>query len=112
MTKPNFQIIYLEDADEFLLSVPIEARYKILYNIDKVLVGIIDNELFKKITNNIWEFRTKYNGMYYRLFAFYDKTTSSLIIATNGIIKKSDKTPKKDIEKAEMIRIKYLNNKQ
>ncbi|MBR2493649.1 MAG: type II toxin-antitoxin system RelE/ParE family toxin, partial [Paludibacteraceae bacterium] len=35
---------------------------------------------------------------------------NSLVIVTHGIIKKSQKTPKKEIEKAERLRIEYFNN--
>jgi hypothetical protein len=66
--------------------------------------------LFKKLTDEIWEFRTKYNGLQYRLFAFWDKTQKSetLIISTHGIVKKVDKVPKAEIEKAERIRKEYF----
>jgi len=33
------------------------------------------------------------------------------VISTNGFIKKTDKTPKGEIEKAERLRIKYFNDK-
>ena len=36
----------------------------------------------------------------------------TLTIATHGIVKKSQKTPAKEIEKAEAIRQEYFNNKQ
>jgi phage-related protein len=34
-----------------------------------------------------------------------------LVLATHGIIKKTDKTPEKEIEKAEQIRLKYFELK-
>jgi phage-related protein len=53
------------------------------------------------------------NKTYYRLFAFWDKTEKdqTLVLATHGIIKKTDKTPEKEIEKAESIRLKYFEIK-
>jgi restriction endonuclease len=79
--------------------------------LDMRMNGYIDNELFKKLENsNIWEFRTLYNGIAYRLFSFWDVNTDSLVIVTHGIIKKSQKTPKKEIEKAERLRLEYFNN--
>ena len=55
-----------------------------------------DNELFKKLTDNIWEFRTLYNKTYYRFFAFWDKTNKqeTLVISTHGIEKKTGKVKK------------------
>ena len=54
------------------------------------------------------QFRTLYNKTAYRLFAFWDETEKSMIIVTHGIIKKTGKTPKKEIEKAKQLRTEYL----
>lgn len=107
----HFKVLYSEETIEFLKELPIKAKQKVLYNIEKCMNGYVDDELFKKLENsNIWEFRTFYNGIAYRLFSFWDINTNSLVIATHGIIKKSQKTPKKEIEKAERIRLEYLEN--
>lgn len=75
--------------------------------------GEIDKELFKKLENSeIWEFRTLFNGVCYRLFAFWDTETETLVVATHGIVKKTQKTPQKEIEKAEAIRKEYFSNKK
>lgn len=50
--------------------------------------------------------------MAYRLFAFWDKDGETLVIATHGLVKKSQKTPKREIEKAERIRIGYFESKK
>lgn len=75
--------------------------------------GEINNELFKKLENSddIWEFRTKYSGIAYRLFAFWDTESETLVIATHGIIKKTQKTPSKEIAKAERIKQMYFARK-
>ena len=67
--KPRFDVVYLEDAINFINSLNEKVRAKIAYNI---FVSQRENnvELFKKLNDDIWEFRTKYNGMAYRLFAF------------------------------------------
>ena len=72
-----------------------------------------DNELFKKLEDEIWEFRTLFNGKQFRLFAFWDKTKKeeALVIATHGIIKKTSKVPQKEIDKAEFLRKKYFKEK-
>lgn len=70
--------------------------------------------LFKKLDDtDIWEFRTQYGGIQYRLLAFWDKVngTDTLVIATHGFIKKTQKTPPKEIAKAEEIRTRYFNAK-
>lgn len=107
--KENFNVQFLEEAKEFLDQLDEKPRAKILFNIWKVK-ATLDKELLKKLTDEIWEFRTLYNKKHYRLFAFWDKTrkTETLIIATHGIIKKTDKTPKSELEKAEKIRKSYF----
>ena len=110
--KPNFEVELLPGAIEFLENLEDRTREKIYYNIKKAQV-VNDNELFKKLNNFIWEFRTLYNGKAYRLFSFWDTTsgTKTLVVATHGILKKTQKTPPKEIKKAEEIRKQYLDNK-
>lgn len=109
----TFQLALLEEAKNFLQSLPEQAYKKILYNMDRVAGGEKNRELFKKLENSeIWEFRTLYNGIAYRLFAFWDTDTQTLVVATHGIIKKTQKTPKKEIERAETIMKKYFELKK
>lgn len=97
---------------EFLKSLPKKASDKIVYNISKSML-ITDNELFKKLDGtDIWEFRTLYNGIKYRLLAFWDTESEALVIATHGFVKKTQKTPAKEIAKAEAIRKEYFNEKK
>jgi|TARA_R110002072_G_scaffold258081_1_gene416757 phage-related protein len=111
--KPKFDVIFLEQAIEFVDNLDSKTRTKIIYNIDKARL-LNDPKLFKKLKDEIWEFRTKYNGIQIRLFAFWDKTekTETLVISTHGIIKKVSKVPKGDIEKAEKLREEYFNQKK
>lgn len=106
------KIIYSKEAVEFLANLSISARKKIVFNIEKVATGLIDSTIFKKMENSdIWEFRTNYNGIAYRLFAFWDTAHESLIIAANGFVKKTQKTPAKELNKAEAIRKRYFAQK-
>lgn len=106
--KPRFEIVFLEEAVRFLSSLDEKVRAKIQYNIFKSQREN-DVELFKKLNDNIWEFRTKYNGMSYRLFAFWDKNTRAMVVATHGLIKKTQKTPLQEIRHAEEVMKKYYN---
>lgn len=110
--EPKFKVKFLEDAKHFLDELDEKARAKIIYNIWKAR-STNDKELFKKLQDEIWEFRTKYNKTYYRLLAFWDKTDKSdtVVISTNGLIKKTDKIPKNEIERAENLRETYFMNK-
>lgn len=102
----------LPEANEFIHALPHDAYLKVDNNIQKVRQGMINAELFKKLTKNIWEFRTLYNKQYIRLLAFFDVDEHSLIVATHGFVKKTSKTPKREIEHAERIRKIYINANQ
>lgn len=108
----KFNLIFLTEAREFLLNIDEKSRDKIIFNIDKSKIKN-DNELFKKLKGEIWEFRTLHIKTYFRIFAFWDKTEKiiTLVLATHGLIKKTGKTPEKEIEKAENIRLRYFELK-
>ena len=108
-----FEILFLDEAFEFLSGLERKQYEKILYNIRKSQVEL-DPELFKKLSDDIWEFRTLYQGLQYRLLAFWDKTSSidTLVVSTHGFVKKRSKVPDKEIQKAVNIRTKYLAEKQ
>lgn len=97
--------IFFDKVDE-------KAKDKIIYNIEKAKYTN-DPKLLKKLDNEIWEFRTKYQKLNYRIFAFWDKAGNidKLVVATHGIIKKTSKVSKKDMDKARAIMEKYFERK-
>jgi len=107
-----FEIVLLDEALNFLFQLDKNHQEKILYNIRKVQAKP-DPELFKKLTDEIWEFRTLYMGLQYRFLAFWDKAgrDKTLVISTHGFIKKQDRVPGKEIDKAKQIRKKYFEDK-
>jgi phage-related protein len=107
-----FEIKFLDEAFDFLKSIDRKHSEKILYNIRKSQTEN-NPELYKKINDDVWEFRTLYQGLQYRLLAFWDKTEKSntLVISTHGFIKKKSKVPDSEIQKAIQIRNKYFNEK-
>lgn len=106
--KARFDVVYMEAALLFLESLPEKVRDKIAYNISKSRY-FMDKELFKKLNDEIWEFRTQYQSNTYRLLAFWDKNTGNLVIATHGFMKKTQKTPEKEIDRAEALRKEYYS---
>ena len=113
MNDYKFRVKFLEEAKEFIDKLDEKTREKIFYNIWKARTTN-DKELFKKLQDEIWEFRTLYNKTYYRLFAFWDKSekTDTVVISTHGFIKKTDKTPKSDIDKAKRLQEQYFKEKE
>ena len=71
----------------------------------------IPEKYFKHITgtDGIFEVRVEVGSDIFRVFSFFDK--GKLIILVNGFQKKSQKTPKSEIEKAEKLKKEYLENK-
>jgi phage-related protein len=67
----------------------------------------------KKLFGDIWEFRTRFKSKQIRLLAFWDKRGSkgTLVIATHGFVKKTQKTPNREIERAIELRRDYLKKK-
>lgn len=107
-----FETMFLEEAKTFIETLDPKFVRKILFHID--LAEQTNNpKIFKKLRNDIWEFRTKYSGHQIRLLAFWDKTLKheTLVIATHGFIKKVDKVPAKEIDRAIAIKDRYFKNK-
>lgn len=110
--KQRFDVVFLAEALSFISSLDEKAREKIIYNVDKSKY-LSDPKLFKKLDDEIWEFRTEYRKLQYRLFAFWDKSDNkeTLVLASHGIIKKTDKVSRNDIEKAKSIMDLYFKQK-
>lgn len=107
-----FETRFLEEADKFIAGLDPKAVRKIFFNID--LAEQTNNpRLFKKLQKDIWELRVRFGSNQIRLLAFWDKSDDkhTLVLATHGFIKKVDKVPLKEIERAINIRIKYFQNK-
>lgn len=112
MKSQKFEVKFLEEAVEFLDLHDEKVRDKIIYNITKAQFST-NKELLKKLNEEIWEFRTLYQSIAYRLFAFWDKSENdrALVILTHGLIKKTEKTPKADLVKSQRLRKSYFEIK-
>lgn len=106
-----FDTIFLEEAHDFIGKQNPKTRIKILYNIDRA-AQCNDATLFKKLSSDIWEFRTFHAGIQIRLLAFWDnsKKNKTLVVATHGFVKKVDKVPNREIERAIIARKEYFLN--
>jgi len=107
-----FETRFMDDAEQFLAKLDSKTVRKVLYNID-LAEQTNDPRLLKKLTSEIWEFRTRFSGTQVRLLAFWDKSDhhTTLVIATHGFIKKVDKVPEREIERAIRLKEKYFDSK-
>lgn len=106
-----FETVFLEEANTFVASLDAKAQKKVFYNI-RIAEQTNDPKLFKKLTDEIWEFRTYFNRQTIRILAFWDKTSKihTLVMAASGFVKKTKKTPSLEIDRAKRIREKYYTD--
>ncbi len=71
----------------------------------------MDPELFCKLRDTeVWEFRTKFEGNIYRLYAYWDTRIETFVVVTHGVQKKWQKADQRDIDKTNNARIIALSN--
>lgn len=90
-------------------------QQKVKDKVDYVLQIIISVErvstkFFKHLDDGIYEIRVEYKSNIYRIFSFFDD--GKLVILLHGFQKKTQKTPRKEIERAKTLRKEYYENKK
>jgi phage-related protein len=98
--------------EEFLDSLPAKAAQKAVWMLSLLEdMDIVPSLYFKKLagTDGIWECRIAYGSNVYRLFCFF--AGHSVVVLTHGFVKKSQKTPRAEIERAETYRNDYLKRR-
>ncbi|MBE7644981.1 type II toxin-antitoxin system RelE/ParE family toxin [Tenacibaculum finnmarkense genomovar ulcerans] len=72
---------------------------------------IVPEKFFKHLTNTngIWEVRVSAGNGIFRIFCFFDN--GNLIVLLSGFQKKTQKTPQKEIKRAERLKDQYYNQK-
>ncbi len=98
---------------DFLDSLPGKQAQKITWVLEIIEDSrIVPKQYFKKLVNtdDIWEARVSSGSNIFRLLGFFDG--NNLVILTNGFVKKTQKTPKKEIKLAEQRKKDYLERKQ
>ena len=99
---------FLEFFDE--LNEDVQKKF----NWTMELIATIDHvpkKYFQHMTGTVglYEIRVEVGSNIFRAFAFFDE--GQLIVVANGFQKKTQKTPKKEIELAEKIKKEYFNEK-
>ena len=75
------------------------------------VLKIVPQKYLKHLTgtDGIFEIRVQVGNNIYRIFCFFDK--ENLVILLSGFQKKDQKTPKKEIKRAEKLKKEYYENK-
>jgi phage-related protein len=87
----------------------VQAKIEWTLNLIKVTPKVPE-KFFKHMqgTKGLYEIRVEVGSNIYRIFSFFDK--GNLVVLGNGFQKKSQKTPKQEIEKALKIMEEYQND--
>ncbi len=97
-------------AEDFLDSLDSKAAKKMTWvmRLIEEFHGIVHGKYFEKLkhTDDIWEVKAECSGNEYRMLGFIDE--KNILILVHGFQKKSQKTPKKEIDTAEMRKKDHL----
>ena len=86
------------------------VREKIDYVLEIIIsLERVPKQFFKHLEDGIYEIRIKVGSNIYRIFCFFD--AGKLIILLHAFHKKSQKTPRKELQKAKQLRAKYYEHK-
>ena len=96
---------------DFYNALDLATQRKIAYVLQYIKTEQRWNEKFVKfIRDGLFELRANHNGNIYRVFFILDG--GNIVILFNGFQKKSQKTPKQEIEKAINLKNQYYADKQ
>ena len=96
-------------VEEFIASLTDKQAQKVAWVLNLIEdMDIIPAQYWKKLTNtdDIWEARIQFGGNTFRIMGF--ENGGEFVVLTNGFAKKTQKTPKREIELAEQRKKIYL----
>jgi len=112
MEKVRQVIAYKHHFEEFLIAQSTKVQDKI-YKVIEIIETYerVPSNYLKAITGTkgLYEARIKLGSNIWRVFCFFDK--GKLVILLNGFTKKTQKTPKKEINKAINLMNSYYEDK-
>ena len=105
-------IFYKDYFSNFFVKQRQKVKDKIIWTFDLIeLIDKVPETYLKHLedTDKLFEIRVQCGNDIFRIFCFFDE--GNLVVLANGFQKKTQKTPKKEIEKALKIKIEYYENK-
>ncbi len=100
----HFVEFYLEQSEK--VQEKIEYVFKIIRTVKNVPKKFLDHLTG---TDGLYEIRVEYESNIYRIFCCFDK--GNLVVLFNGFQKKTQKTPKEEIDLALKLKNEYFNSK-
>lgn len=113
-----FNVNFFRDEDgtkpvgQFIRALDVKMKAKVVSDLHKLeaLGNEAEEPLSKHLEDGIFELRSGVGNNIVRILYFFDE--GQVIIATNGFVKKSQKTPKSEIELAKKRRTIYFKRKK
>lgn len=106
-------IFYKDYFSEFFVKQKNKVKDKIIWTLELIeeLHRVPESYLkHMENTDGLYEIRIQQGNDIYRIFCFFDQ--GQLVVLANGFQKKTQKTPKQEIEKALKIKEEYFNEKK
>ena len=106
-------IFYKGYFQEFFVKQRDKVKNKIIWTLELLEdIQKVPETYLKHIenTDGLFEIRIQLGSDIFRIFCFFDR--GNLVVLTNGFQKKTQKTPKQEIEKALKIKQEYENERQ
>jgi phage-related protein len=113
MEKVREVVAYKDYFEDFLKKQPIKVQNKIFKIIEAIeTLERVPKNYLKAIygTKGLYEARISLASNIWRVFCFFDK--DKLVILLNGFVKKTRKTPQKEIQKAIKLMNEYYQEKE
>lgn len=106
------EVVYFGNYfDDFFATLTTKEKKKVLYVLDMLISqNRISAKFVTHIKDGIFELRISYESNIYRIFFIFDD--GNIVVLFNGFQKKTQKTPKNEIEKALKIKKEYNEYKQ
>jgi phage-related protein len=108
------QLTYYKDYFfDFFDAQNTKVKQKIAWTLDLICeIDRVPEKFLKHLegTEGLYEIRVQTGNNIFRIFCFFDE--GKLVVILNGFQKKSNKTPEKEIERAEKLRKEYFEDKQ
>ncbi len=111
--KQRTIIFYKEYFQEFFVTQLDKVKDKIIWTFELIEeLHRVPETYLKHIenTDGLFEIRVQQGSDIFRIFCFFDH--GQLVVLANGFQKKTQKTPKQEIEKALKIKREYENEKK
>lgn len=104
--------LYKDYFTDFIENQKQKVKAKIIWTFKLIeTIKQVPEEYLKHLegTNGLYEIRVKQGSDIFRIFCFFD--AGKLVVLANGFQKKTQKTPKSEIEKALKIKQEYETDK-